>query len=119
MGHEKYIRRFIHLMQIFVFSIGVLIIFPGYIGLIVGWDGLGIVSFLLVIYYPNWGSLSAGFITAITNRVGDVFFLVAIGVISRMLRYNYIGGMVFGSGLLRMVILLGRVTKRAQTPFSA
>lgn len=53
MGHEKYIRRFIHLMQIFVFSIGVLIIFPGYIGLIVGWDGLGIVSFLLVIYYPN------------------------------------------------------------------
>jgi len=41
-----------------------------------GWDGLGVVSFVLVIFYNNSKSLDSGLITIFTNRVGDCFFIV-------------------------------------------
>lgn len=117
--HETFIGRFSHLLQIFVFFIGVLVIFPGYLGLMVGWDGLGVRSFLLVIYYTNSESLSAGMITAIRNRVGDVCFILGIGVFSCYLRYSYIGGSLFRVPALGRLLFIGRITKRAQAPFSA
>lgn len=118
-SHEVFMGRFTHLMQAFVFSMVILILFPGYLGLIVGWDGLGVVSFLLVVYYINRESLSAGIITAIRNRVGDACFILVIGMISGYLSYNYSGGEVFKVGLVRVLILVGSITKRAQIPFSA
>ena len=50
---EIYIKRFIHLVILFVLSINFLIYIPHLMGLLLGWDGLGIVSFVLVIYYQN------------------------------------------------------------------
>ena len=76
---DVYISRFIYIVLLFVLSINFLIFIPNLISLLLGWDGLGLVSFLLVIYYQNAKSLGAGMITALTNRVGDVFILVSIG----------------------------------------
>nr|YP_009422191.1 NADH dehydrogenase subunit 5 [Ruditapes decussatus]AJY78596.1 NADH dehydrogenase subunit 5 [Ruditapes decussatus] len=119
MSHEVFMGRFTHLMQAFVFSMVILILFPGYLGLMVGWDGLGVVSFLLVVYYMNSESLSAGMITAISNRVGDACFILVIGMMSGYLSYNYSGGEVFKVGLVSVLILVGSMTKSAQIPFSA
>jgi hypothetical protein len=47
------IIRFILLVLIFVISIILLIISPNLISILLGWDGLGLVSYLLVIYYQN------------------------------------------------------------------
>jgi len=77
---EIFIRRFMFLIILFVLSINLLIFIPHIISLLIGWDGLGIVSFLLVIYYQNPKSLGAGIITALTNRIGDVFILLSIGI---------------------------------------
>jgi NADH-ubiquinone oxidoreductase chain 5 len=77
---EIFIRRFLYLVLLFVLSMNLLIFIPNLITLLIGWDGLGLVSFLLVVYYQNSKSLAAGIITALTNRIGDVFILLSIGI---------------------------------------
>lgn len=64
-------KRFILLVNLFVFFIWVLIFSPNILSLILGWDGLGLVSFLLVIHYYNTSTLKSGLITIYTNRLGD------------------------------------------------
>ena len=78
METEIFISRFINIVVLFVISMNFLIYIPHLMGLLLGWDGLGIVSFLLVIYYQNSKSLSAGILTALSNRVGDVIILLRI-----------------------------------------
>ena len=48
---EVFVRRFIFLVIAFIGSINFIIFIPHFIGLLLGWDGLGLVSFLLVIYF--------------------------------------------------------------------
>jgi NADH-ubiquinone oxidoreductase chain 5 len=62
----------------FVVSILFLIISPNIISIWLGWDGLVLVSNLLVIYYRNVRSYSAGMLTVLSNRIGDVALLIVI-----------------------------------------
>jgi NADH-ubiquinone oxidoreductase chain 5 len=75
---EIFLNRFIILVLLFVFSIIILILSPNLIRILLGWDGLGLVSYLLVIYYQNIKSYNAGILTALSNRLGDVAFLISI-----------------------------------------
>lgn len=83
MGDEVYFSRFIYLVVFFILSMISLIIIPNLIALLLGWDGLGLTSFLLVVYYQNNKSLGAGMVTVLTNRVGDAILLCVIGVLCR------------------------------------
>jgi NADH-ubiquinone oxidoreductase chain 5 len=78
MREDKNINRFILLVVIFVFSIIIIIISPNLIRILLGWDGLGLVSYCLVIYFQNIKSYNAGILTALSNRIGDVLLLLAI-----------------------------------------
>lgn len=69
---------FILLIFFFVISIILLIISPNLIRILLGWDGLGLISYCLVIYYQNRKSYNAGMVTAVTNRIGDVLILISI-----------------------------------------
>lgn len=75
---DIFINRFIMLVSMFVLSMILLIVRPNLISILLGWDGLGLVSYCLVIYYQNIKSYNAGIITALTNRVGDVALLISI-----------------------------------------
>jgi NADH-ubiquinone oxidoreductase chain 5 len=75
---DKFINRFIILVLIFVLSIILLIISPNLVRILLGWDGLGLVSYCLVIYFQNVKSFNAGILTALSNRIGDVALLIAI-----------------------------------------
>lgn len=72
------LNRFILLVVIFVLSMMLLIISPNLIRILLGWDGLGLVSYCLVIYFQNVKSYNAGILTALSNRIGDVALLIAI-----------------------------------------
>jgi NADH-ubiquinone oxidoreductase chain 5 len=56
----------------------ILIISPNLISILLGWDGLGLVSYCLVIYFQNIKSYNAGILTALSNRIGDVALLIVI-----------------------------------------
>jgi NADH-ubiquinone oxidoreductase chain 5 len=75
---DKFIYRFIILVYLFVISMLLLIIRPNIIRILLGWDGLGLVSYCLVIYYQNIKSANAGILTILSNRVGDVAILLSI-----------------------------------------
>jgi NADH-ubiquinone oxidoreductase chain 5 len=78
MAGDLFINRFIILVLLFVFSIIIIILRPNLIRILLGWDGLGLVSYCLVIYYQNVKSYNAGILTALSNRLGDVALLISI-----------------------------------------
>jgi len=119
---EKFFSRFIILVFFFILSIFLLILRPNLISLLLGWDGLGVTSYLLVIFYQSNKSYNAGILTAITNRLGDVGLLISISLILYIGNWNYIYIESFSkifSNLLVFIIIISACTKRAQIPFSA
>ena len=84
MSQEKYFIRFHLLVLGFIASIFALIASPNLVSLLLGWDGLGITSFLLVVYFQSTKSNNAGILTVLTNRLGDVIILVTIGLLGAL-----------------------------------
>ena len=119
---EKFFSRFIFLVFIFIMSIFLLILSPNMISLLLGWDGLGVTSYLLVIFYQRNKSYNAGILTALTNRLGDVGLLVSISLIIYLGSWTYlylnVNNRIF-SQILVYLIIISACTKSAQIPFSA
>lgn len=119
---EKFFARFIILVLIFVISIFLLILSPNIISLLLGWDGLGVTSYLLVIFYQRNKSYNAGILTALTNRLGDVGLLVSISLMVYIGSWSYlfinIDNGIFSQVLIYLIII-SACTKRAQIPFSS
>nr|YP_010119709.1 NADH dehydrogenase subunit 5 [Megabalanus tintinnabulum]QRC22490.1 NADH dehydrogenase subunit 5 [Megabalanus tintinnabulum] len=121
MEGEINISRFIFLLAGFVGSMGLLIFSPNLISILLGWDGLGLVSYCLVIYYQNFKSLNAGTLTVLSNRVGDVLILVGIAWMINFGDWSFTAWMGNSKSLIltSTLIVLASLTKSAQIPFSA
>nr|AML26495.1 NADH dehydrogenase subunit 5 [Staphylinidae sp. BMNH 1274661] len=118
------LTRFIILVSLFVLSMMLLIISPNLISILLGWDGLGLVSYCLVIYYQNIKSYNAGMLTALTNRIGDVALLMGIAWMLNYGSWNYIFyldymKMDFSMQIISWLVVLAAMTKSAQIPFSS
>nr|AVW86223.1 NADH dehydrogenase subunit 5 [Euthalenessa festiva] len=120
MKGDPFLQRFSHIVLLFVLSMNLLIFIPHLICLLIGWDGLGIVSFILVIYYQNPKSLAAGMITALMNRVGDVMILLSIAIMLNLGHWNILSLWTSPSSIfLSLMIMVAAMTKSAQIPFSS
>nr|YP_009730133.1 NADH dehydrogenase subunit 5 [Trichoplusia ni]QHS69740.1 NADH dehydrogenase subunit 5 [Trichoplusia ni]ULA45483.1 NADH dehydrogenase subunit 5 [Trichoplusia ni] len=124
MSSELNLSRFIILVLLFVFSMMLLIISPNIISILLGWDGLGLVSYCLVIYYQNLKSYNAGMLTALSNRIGDVFILMVISWMMNYGSWNYIFYLEFMNNdwemtMISSMIIMAAMTKSAQIPFSS
>nr|YP_010155439.1 NADH dehydrogenase subunit 5 [Haemagogus albomaculatus]QQX45019.1 NADH dehydrogenase subunit 5 [Haemagogus albomaculatus] len=124
MNEDFNINRFILLVLMFVFSMMMLIISPNLISILLGWDGLGLVSYCLVIYFQNIKSYNAGMLTALSNRIGDVALLLAITWMLNYGSWNYIFyldimKMDFEMMVIGLLVVLAAMTKSAQIPFSS
>ena len=85
------LKRFYYLIILFLFSIIILILSPNILTIILGWDGLGLISYCLIIYYNKINSFNSGVITIILNRLGDTRLLIIISFkyIWKM-KFNYL-----------------------------
>nr|YP_010417863.1 NADH dehydrogenase subunit 5 [Hypolimnas usambara]USF18022.1 NADH dehydrogenase subunit 5 [Hypolimnas usambara] len=124
MSSDLNLNRFIILVLLFVFSMILLIISPNMISIFLGWDGLGLVSYCLIIYYQNIKSYNAGMLTALSNRIGDVMILMLISWMVNYGSWNYIFYLDFMSNdysmsIVGMLVILASMTKSAQIPFSS
>nr|YP_009995513.1 NADH dehydrogenase subunit 5 [Ochthebius viridis]QNP09968.1 NADH dehydrogenase subunit 5 [Ochthebius viridis] len=118
------LNRFIMLVVMFVLSMMLLIISPNLISILLGWDGLGLVSYCLVIYYQNVKSYNAGMLTALTNRLGDVALLIAISWMMNYGSWNFIYYLNFMKSdfsmmMITFLVVFASFTKSAQIPFSS
>nr|YP_009172432.1 NADH dehydrogenase subunit 5 [Herona marathus]ALG63370.1 NADH dehydrogenase subunit 5 [Herona marathus] len=124
MKSELNLNRFILLVLLFVFSMILLIISPNMISIFLGWDGLGLVSYCLIIFYQNIKSYNAGMLTALSNRIGDVMILLLISWMMNYGSWNYIFYMNFmfsdySMQFVGLLVILAAMTKSAQIPFSS
>nr|YP_010022280.1 NADH dehydrogenase subunit 5 [Pentatoma semiannulata]QOL12470.1 NADH dehydrogenase subunit 5 [Pentatoma semiannulata] len=123
MGSDVFKLRFLLIVLLFVLSMMFLIISPNLISILLGWDGLGLVSYCLVIYYQNYKSYNAGMLTILSNRIGDVSILIGISWLFNMGGWNYIFYLKYldysVSYWLLYLMIISAFTKSAQIPFSS
>lgn len=109
---------FSNLIIIFILSINLLIISDNIIFIILGWDGLGLSSYILVVYYQNFSSASSGTITILSNRIGDITILLSISLLFCIINWNFYINFSFPKIVL-ILLIIAAISKSAQFPFSA
>nr|DBA43475.1 TPA_asm: ND5 [Bombus bohemicus] len=108
-------NRFNYLMILFLMSMIMLILSPNMLTLLLGWDGLGLISYCLIIYYQKMLSFNSGMITVVMNRLGDSGLLMIISFLSMFGSWNLF---FFDMNILVMLMFFLMVfTKSAQLMF--
>ena len=82
MAHEEGYYRFFTYLNLFMFSMLVLILANNFLLMFVGWEGVGLCSYLLIgFYFRKQSAADAGKKAFIVNRVGDFGFTLAVMLI--------------------------------------
>jgi NADH-quinone oxidoreductase subunit L len=119
--------RYFAYLNLFVFFMLVLVLGASYPLLFIGWEGVGVCSYLLIgFWFSDKVNSDAGKKAFLANRVGDVGFLIAmfllfsnVGTLSFSGVHNAAAGLGFGSPLVTTICLflfLGCAGKSAQIP---
>nr|UZT27156.1 NADH dehydrogenase subunit 5 [Atrina pectinata] len=110
--HEE---RMTDLVFVFVLSMFTVVCAENLFTMVLGWEGLGVSSYALIIYYQDKSALNAGYLTAMSMRVGDLLFIVLISVVMGVGDFSLISGLM-GMGSILAVCCM---TKSATIPFCA
>src|ERR1700756_472036 len=128
MSHDRDRRRFFGYMNLFLAAMLLLVLADNYLVLYVGWEGVGLASYLLIGFWQERNSAAVAAKKAfVINRVGDAGLPVAI-----FLMFSAFGTVSFtgvfgqvpsgGSGVataLGFLLLLGACGKSAQVPLQS
>jgi NADH-quinone oxidoreductase subunit L len=128
MSHDPDRRRFFAYLNLFVASMLLLVLADNYLGLYVGWEGVGLASYLLIGFWQHKPTAATAAKKAfVVNRVGDFGLSVAI-----MLMFVNFGSIsftdVFGHAseashgtitAIGLLLLLGACGKSAQLPLQS
>jgi NADH-quinone oxidoreductase subunit L len=125
MAHDPRRRLFFAYLNLFVAAMLVLVLADSYLALFLGWEGVGLASYLLIsfwFYVPAYATAAKK--AFIMNRVGDVGLLIAIFLMFAALGTTQFSG-VFGQAELLtagtataigLMLLLGACGKSGQFP---
>lgn len=79
MSHDPHITRFMSYLSLFTFCMLVFVTADNYVQLFIGWEGVGLCSYLLInFWYTRILANKAALKAMIMNRIADVFFIIAI-----------------------------------------
>ncbi len=127
MKHDEGYGKFFAYLNLFVFFMLLLVLGNNYIVMFIGWEGVGLCSYLLIgFWYTNPAYADAAKKAFIMNRIGDLGFLIGI-----FLLFNYFNSTAFvdifpnaGKGqyanlpyvFITLMLFIGAVGKSAQIP---
>lgn len=128
MAHDPERRRFFAYLNLFVAAMLVLVLADNYLGLYLGWEGVGLASYLLIGFWSYKPSAAAAAKKAfVVNRVGDVGLAIAL-----MVMFAVVGSVDFDTvfaaapkmsdgtlNALGLLLLLGACAKSAQVPLQS
>ncbi|HZT31616.1 MAG TPA: NADH-quinone oxidoreductase subunit L [Bryobacteraceae bacterium] len=125
MGHEGGYYRFFAYLNLFMFFMLTLVLAANYLVLFVGWEGVGLCSYLLIgFYFLRQSATNAGNKAFIVNRIGDFGFSLAIFLVFLNFGTLDFGG-VFANvpgkpetllNTIGLLLLVGACGKSAQIP---
>ncbi len=127
MAHEDGYWRFFAYLNLFMFSMLVLVLSSSFLLLFVGWEGVGLASYLLIgFYFKKDAAANSGKKAFVVNRIGDFGFLLAMflliahfgsldfaTVFPAIARSSQHGGFLTAIALL---LVVGAAGKSAQIP---
>jgi NADH-quinone oxidoreductase subunit L len=130
MWEEGGFYRFFCYLNLFMFFMLTLVLASNYLLMFVGWEGVGLASYLLVgFWFTKDSAASAGKKAFIVNRIGDFGFLIALflmikhfGSLNFAQVFRIVSGMpaeTAGAGLLTaigLLLMVGAAGKSAQLP---
>jgi NADH-quinone oxidoreductase subunit L len=126
MSHDEGFSRFFTYLNLFVFSMLILILANNYLLMFVGWEGVGVCSYLLIgFWFERKSASDAGKKAFIVNRIGDFGFLIGIFTM-----FGYLGTVQFSevfeqapgalstgvATAIALLLFLGACGKSAQLP---
>ena len=128
MEHDERRRRFFGYLNLFLAAMLILVIADNYLLLYVGWEGVGLASYLLIGFWQHKPSAATAAKKAfLVNRVGDMGLSIAI-----MLMFTTFGTFAFGPVLeatgetsegkltaIGLMLLLAACGKSAQVPLQS
>jgi len=127
MAHEEGYWRFFAYLNLFMFFMLVLVLSSSFLLLFVGWEGVGLASYLLIgFYFKKDSAANAGKKAFVVNRIGDFGFLLAMflivahfGTLDFSTVFAKAASMHFSAGFITTICLLlvvGAAGKSAQIP---
>ena len=125
MEHDPRRRQFFAYLNLFVAAMLLLVLADSFLGLYVGWEGVGLASYLLISFYFDRNSAATAAKKAfIANRVGDVGLSLAIMVMFATLGTTTFAGVFTRAETLAagaataigLLLLLGACGKSGQFP---
>jgi NADH-quinone oxidoreductase subunit L len=128
MAHDSDRRRFFGYLNLFIAAMLLLVVSDNYLGLYVGWEGVGLASYLLIGFWQFKPTAAVAAKKAfIVNRVGDAGLTLAIFLMFSEFGTLQFGGVFHqvpagGSGVataLGLLLLLGACGKSAQVPLQS
>src|SRR5690606_19170525 len=128
MEHDERRRRFFGYLNLFVAAMLVLVLSDSYLGIFLGWEGVGLASYLLIGFWQHKPSAAAAAKKAfVVNRVGDVGMVLALALIIATFgstAFSAVSAQTAeaGEGILTaigLLLLLGACGKSAQVPLQS
>ncbi len=125
MHEDEGFAKFFAYLNLFVFSMLLLVLGANYVIMFIGWEGVGLCSYLLIgFWYKNIEYTNAAKKAFIMNRIGDLGFLVGMFLLFAQFgtlnytelfpRIGMAGGVDFN--LIAICLFIGAMGKSAQVP---